>query len=168
MELYRSGIINDLSCNGTDGTIPPNNVDTSPVEDTGSTTLSTGAWAGIGVAIGLVVLGAVGGIVWFFLRKRRGKEARPPSALYAPPPEPPAQADEHTDERTVRASQLEANEIRELGGQALLEKTNDAERKSYASSPPAYSTPPAELEASIYRPANTPVEAEGDMPGLRR
>lgn len=57
----RNGVINNLVCNGTSGeTSIPN-----------STGLSQGAWAGIGVSIGLVVIGGVSAVIWLILYFRR-------------------------------------------------------------------------------------------------
>ncbi|GAW15088.1 hypothetical protein ANO14919_044970 [Xylariales sp. No.14919] len=95
---FRESIIHNLSCNGTD-----NSTATTPstLPSSGSNAadrLSDGAWAGIGVGVGTIILGSIIAVVWLFLHYRRQqggtaddkslssqqKEAQPPtlSGLY--------------------------------------------------------------------------------------
>ncbi|KAI1414182.1 hypothetical protein F5Y13DRAFT_159972 [Hypoxylon sp. FL1857] len=76
-DQFQNGIIHNLVCNGTDNTthaapIVPTTVSTTG-PDVNSSRLSQGAWAGIGVAIGVVVILILGG-VWLFIRSERWKK----------------------------------------------------------------------------------------------
>ncbi|KAI0873295.1 hypothetical protein GGS24DRAFT_501997 [Hypoxylon argillaceum] len=70
---WQDSVIHFLQCNGTDNST----TDSSPVSMPGSGSLSEasgnlseGAWAGIGVGIGVIVLGGVVALVWLFLHYR--------------------------------------------------------------------------------------------------
>ncbi|OTB12779.1 hypothetical protein K445DRAFT_304793 [Daldinia sp. EC12] len=72
---FQNGQIHFLSCNGTDnGT---ESLVVGPIESTRisqdhpPSTLSQGAWAGIGVGIGVFVIGMICGLVGLFLRSKR-------------------------------------------------------------------------------------------------
>ncbi|KAK6956377.1 hypothetical protein Daesc_001654 [Daldinia eschscholtzii] len=78
VDQFENGLIHFLSCNGTDnGT---KSVLIVPTESTGisqdntPSTLSQGAWAGIGVGIGVFAIGMICGIVGLFLRFKRWKK----------------------------------------------------------------------------------------------
>ncbi|GAP87181.1 hypothetical protein SAMD00023353_2300870 [Rosellinia necatrix] len=61
-------IIHNLSCNGTNnGT----NSGTDTISRSSNGALSQGAWAGIGVSIGVVVIGIVGGLLWLYIHFKR-------------------------------------------------------------------------------------------------
>ena len=175
VRMQQEGIINELRCNGTDnGTVsdnpdrPANNtvsdindsnvsIDRAPAA--GETrTLSSGAWAGIGVALGLVVAGIVGAIVWFLLRKRLAAQPMPPAV---------PQADSNDD---TGKAQLDGTAIGELGGKTLIrEKANDAESNPNAVNAPIQDLPPVELEGSAHRPPGPGPEtrSQDDTPGVQ-
>ncbi|RYP64445.1 hypothetical protein DL771_008749 [Monosporascus sp. 5C6A] len=81
---YRGYVINNLVCNGTHGTTGRSNNSSVPdIPTPGSTQpagLSDGAWAGVGLGIGISVLGFTVAVVWLCLRARRASGVGPDGA----------------------------------------------------------------------------------------
>lgn len=79
VSMWQNGNTADLSCNGTDNealavtsTAPSsNNTDSSEAENVSGNNLAPGQWAGIGVAIAVVVLGVVGALFWVVRHYRK-------------------------------------------------------------------------------------------------
>ncbi|KAI0015589.1 hypothetical protein F4780DRAFT_67356 [Xylariomycetidae sp. FL0641] len=61
-------IINHLTCNGTNSVTPSDTNSSQSLSE--SPTLSTGAWAGVGVGAGIVLIGSIVAIVWLRLHYR--------------------------------------------------------------------------------------------------
>ncbi|KAI0411445.1 hypothetical protein F5X98DRAFT_380758 [Xylaria grammica] len=107
----QQGLINNLSCNGTDNgtttSAPPPSSPSTPASS--STGLSTGAWAGIGVGIGLAVIGGLGGWLFLYFRRRfaaleasaSASPLRPPSRPRSPPATDNTRADANTATLTL-------------------------------------------------------------------
>lgn len=151
-QMYQDGIINELRCNGTNnGTISDVGVNNNSPTANGTPTLSPGAWAGIGIALGLVVAGTVGAIVWFVLRKRRA--ARPISTPISTPTPPPPTGPQASSNKDAGKSQLEGTAVGELGAKTpIREKADDRENDLNAVNAATYDGPPVELEGSPHRP----------------
>ncbi|KAI2782574.1 hypothetical protein F4815DRAFT_461984 [Daldinia loculata] len=71
VDQYQNGLIHNLACNGTNNETGRN---TESPPGNASTELSQGAWAGIGVGIGVFVIGTVFGMIWLLLRLKRWKK----------------------------------------------------------------------------------------------
>ncbi|KAI0182529.1 hypothetical protein EV127DRAFT_488022 [Xylaria flabelliformis] len=75
VQYHNEHVIHILSCNGTNngtdnGTNGTNN-GTDATSSESNQVLSQGAWGGIGVAIGIVVIGLVGGLIWLYVHFKR-------------------------------------------------------------------------------------------------
>ena len=176
-DLQRSGIINELNCNGTADGTPSADTDSSSTESPADPSAETkpalggGAWAGIGVSLGLVLAGIVGALIWFLIRKRRRARAQAQAQAQQ---DVPLYAPEAPNDGAWGSAQLDGNQIRELGGWSrtrelhgdgqvteiggkslINEKGNDAERQPGGFSPPTYQGPPVELDAPTRGPTNT-------------
>ncbi|KAI1142104.1 hypothetical protein F5Y05DRAFT_422320 [Hypoxylon sp. FL0543] len=146
---WHDRIINNLTCNGTDnggntadGT--GNIIDTSSSESRSS--LSQGAWAGIGVAVGIVVLAAIATMTWlvvYFKRRLHKLEiAHPPQSPQAHPGEEPAPL--YQSER----AEIETAPI-------IREKPDDHVREIYV--PPTVAEKPND---EVYEMATEPTELQ--------
>ncbi|KAI0379678.1 hypothetical protein F5Y04DRAFT_290260 [Hypomontagnella monticulosa] len=78
LSQQRDGIIHSVYCNGTDNDTGntttlerPDAAPTPTLNPEGSTGLSQGAWAGIGVSIGVVIIGGICVAAWFIFRFKR-------------------------------------------------------------------------------------------------
>ncbi|KAH8156374.1 hypothetical protein CIB48_g11872 [Xylaria polymorpha] len=87
----QQGLINTLSCNGTSSSPSTPSAPLRPLNPppSSSTGLSTGAQAGIGVGVSIVVLGLIGGAIWAFLYFRRRVAALEEASRPLPPLPPP-------------------------------------------------------------------------------
>ena len=155
-DLNRNGVINELRCNGTGNRVVDGHASgTLPIEEAADHEgLSTGAWAGIGSAVGLLVVGTLALTAWFFLRKRR--KGRERGTSLSTPKESKEQ---------VGISQLDGTEIQELGGKTVVnEKADDAENGPVPVNALAPDHPPIELEAPAH---NTSIVLENPGPGAQ-
>ncbi|KAI0537756.1 hypothetical protein GGR58DRAFT_331191 [Xylaria digitata] len=74
---YRDSVIHNLNCNGTDRSTTASPTGASPTtsaQGNPSHGLPDGAWAGISVGIGAIVLGSIIAAAWLFLHYRRRQD----------------------------------------------------------------------------------------------
>ncbi|RYO88832.1 hypothetical protein DL766_009382 [Monosporascus sp. MC13-8B] len=133
--LKRSGIINDLRCNGTDnGTLAATE---TTDEMAGHAAISQGARAGIGVGGGLLFLGVLAAVN---LQPSYSTHGHASGGLYETEGKPCGSG----------RAQLEGAEIQEMGGeQVLREKTDDSMAKEprFETARTGHDGPPVELES---------------------
>ncbi|CAJ2508127.1 Uu.00g093130.m01.CDS01 [Anthostomella pinea] len=134
----QNGLIKNLACNGTD-----NSTATSAPTHSSASSLSGGAWAGIGVSTGVVVLGAA--LVWITLHFRRRFAQLEGRAS--------AQQPVDVDSLFTEPTQVYSEDTHEAEGQGIIrEKPDDHMREMYVRPEETASTQILEMDAAPVEP----------------